>query len=239
MAIKPKKVAYAEIASLFVSAMIDILSRYLVAKKISRDCSLTGLDQTALCARYVPSHRSRYLGASVGILGICFVLGIIGLYLMPESVTHWSKEKFGLNSWLSNVSLGPQFDNDLFIFNWVLHPYFGAIYYMQARVAGYRWRSGVLFTFLVSTFFWEYGLEAFVEIPSCQDLMCTPTMGPLVGEFFYHATQHIQRNHKKLLGFRVLGHITLFCMDFIGFVLQNLGLAKMLGIENKNILKKS
>ncbi|WP_233705122.1 DUF3943 domain-containing protein [Helicobacter bizzozeronii] len=217
---------------------IDILLRYLLAKKNSQG-ALKSLDSGILNTHYVPDSRSKYLGASVGLLGICFILGIVGLYLMPESVTHWSKEKFGLGSWIHNVCLGPQFDDDIFIFNWVLHPYFGAIYYMQSRVAGYRWSAGVLFTFLVSTFFWEYGLEAFVEIPSWQDLICTPTMGPLVGEFFYHATQHIQKQQKKLLDSKVLGHVALFAMDFIGFVLQNLGVTKILGIENKNSLKKS
>ncbi|WP_121020422.1 DUF3943 domain-containing protein [Helicobacter vulpis] len=188
---------------------------------------------------YVPNHRSRYLGASVGILGVSFVLGIVGLYLMPESVTHWTKEKFGWLSWCQNVLLGPQFDHDLFIFNGVLHPYFGAIYYMQARVAGYNRYVCVFFTFMVSTFFWEYGLEAFVEIPSWQDLICTPTMGPLLGELFFRWTQCIQDRQKRLWGSKVLGTLALFGMDFIGFVIQNLGLARALGIHNKNTFKQS
>ncbi|WP_235853105.1 MULTISPECIES: DUF3943 domain-containing protein [Helicobacter] len=195
--------------------------------------------ESIVMRHYVPNHRSRYLGASVGILGVSFVLGIVGLYLMPESVTHWSKEKFGWLSWWHNVLLGPQFDGDLFIFNWVLHPYFGAIYYMQARVAGYCKRVCVFFTFMVSTFFWEYGLEAFVEIPSWQDLICTPTMGPLVGELFFGWTCGLQNHHKKIWGSKSLGAIALFGMDFIGFVIQNLGLAKALGIRNKNTFKQS
>ncbi|WP_233704468.1 DUF3943 domain-containing protein [Helicobacter cynogastricus] len=188
---------------------------------------------------YVPNDRLKYLCASVGILGLAFVLGIVGLYLMPESITHWSKEKFGWLSWCQNVLLGPQFDHDLFIFNGVLHPYFGAIYYMQARVAGYSKRACVLFTFLVSTFFWEYGLEAFVEIPSWQDLICTPAVGPLVGELFFYATRTIQDRQKRLCGSKSLGAIALFGMDFIGFMIQNLGLAKMLGIHNKNAFKEN
>ncbi|WP_104695707.1 DUF3943 domain-containing protein [Helicobacter salomonis] len=188
---------------------------------------------------YIPNHRFKYLSASVGILGLCFILGIVGLYLMPESITHWSKEKFGWLSWCQNVLLGPQLDHDLFIFNGVLHPYFGAIYYMQARVAGYRKRACVFFTFLVSTFFWEYGLEAFVEIPSWQDLICTPTMGPLLGELFFHGTRYIQNRHGRLCDSKGLGTLALFGMDFIGFVIQNLGLARALGIHNKNTFKQS
>lgn len=180
---------------------------------------------------FVPNHRLRYLSLSVACLGIAFILGIIGLYLMPESVTHWTKQKFGLMSWLENVHLGPVFDNDLFIFNWVLHPYFGAIYFMQARVAGYKFFTGVLFTALVSTFFWEYGLEAFVEIPSIQDLICTPTLGPLVGEVFYRTSQRLQRPN-KLPKFFV--GCALFFLDFIGFSIQKLGFARACGICNKN-----
>ncbi|WP_281757010.1 DUF3943 domain-containing protein [Helicobacter suis] len=183
---------------------------------------------------FVPSSRLRYLALSVGLLGVAFVLGIIGMYLMPESVTHWTKEKFGFLSWLENVSLGPHFDDDLFIFNWVMHPYFGGIYYMQARTAGYRFPTGVFFTFLVSTFFWEFGLEAFVEIPSIQDLICTPTLGPLVGEIFYHTSKRLQNQERKYLITKFLTGLALFAMDFIGFVIRNFGLAKACGIYNKN-----
>ncbi len=200
-------------------------------------CVVPSLD--SFMAGYTPNDRPRYLCISVGILALAFLLGLVGLYLMPESVTHWSKEKFGLHSWAINVELGPQMDRDLFIFNWVLHPYFGAIYYMQARVAGYCKRACIFFTFLVSTFFWEYGLEAFVEIPSWQDLICTPTLGPLVGELFFHATHHIHNRQKKLCGFKSLGAVALFGMDFIGFLIQNSGLAKILGIHNKNTFKKN
>ncbi|PAF52877.1 ubiquitin--protein ligase [Helicobacter sp. 13S00477-4] len=186
---------------------------------------------------YVPDSRGKYLGTSVGILGIGLLVGITGLYLMPESVTNWDREKFGFRSWFQDVRIGPAVDNDNFWLNGVAHPYFGAVYYMQPRIAGYTWAESVLFSFVTSAFFWEYGIEAFVEIPSWQDLIYTPAMGSIFGEIFYQLTRYIQSNEGKLFGSRFLGYTLIGLMDPIGFVIRDLGLGKLLGVKNKNKLQ--
>ncbi|AFI04448.1 DUF3943 domain-containing protein [Helicobacter cetorum] len=183
---------------------------------------------------YTPSSRWKYLGTSAGILGISLVIGIVGLYLMPESVTNWDKQHFGVKSWFEDVRMGPRLDNDSFIFNEVLHPYFGAMYYMQPRMAGFSWMASALFSFVMSTAFWEYGLEAFVEIPSWQDLIITPLLGSLLGEGFYQLTRRIQNNGGKLFGSLFLGRLVIALMDPIGFIIRDLGLGEALGIYNKN-----
>jgi small subunit ribosomal protein S1 len=45
--------------------------------------------------------------------------------------------------------------------NYVAHPYWGAVYYMQGRNAGYGPLGSFLVAFTASTFMWEYGVEAF------------------------------------------------------------------------------
>ncbi|PUD75172.1 DUF3943 domain-containing protein, partial [Helicobacter pylori] len=181
---------------------------------------------------YAPNSRWKYLGTSVGILGVSLVIGIVGLYLMPESVTNWDKEKFGVKSWFENVRMGPKLDNDSFIFNEILHPYFGAMYYMQPRMAGFGWMASAFFSFITSTLFWEYGLEAFVEVPSWQDLVITPLLGSILGEGFYQLTRYIQRNEGKLFGSLFLGRLVIALMDPIGFIIRDLGLGEALGIYN-------
>ena len=69
------------------------------------------------------------------------------------------------------------------------------------------------YSFALSTFFWEYGIEAFAEVPSIQDLIVTPVAGALLGEGFYLAKRHILKNDNKLLGSRVLGRTTIWLMD--------------------------
>ncbi|AFI06136.1 DUF3943 domain-containing protein [Helicobacter cetorum] len=183
---------------------------------------------------YTPSSRWKYLGTSIGILGVSFVVGIVGLYLMPESVTNWDKERFGIRSWFEDVRVGPRLDRDSFIFNEVLHPYFGAIYYMQPRMAGFSWMTSVFFSFISSTLFWEYGVEAFVEVPSWQDLIITPLVGSILGEGFYQLTRYIQKNGGKLFNSLFLGRLMIALMDPIGFIIRDLGLGEALGIYNKN-----
>ncbi|PAF48398.1 ubiquitin--protein ligase [Helicobacter sp. 12S02634-8] len=186
---------------------------------------------------YLPNSKGRYLGTSIGILGVGLLVGVTGLYLMPESVTHWDRERFGFRSWLQDIQIGPAVDDDNFWLNGVAHPYFGAVYYMQPRMAGYSWAESVLFSFVTSAFFWEYGIEAFVEIPSWQDLIFTPAMGSIFGEVFYQLTRYIQGNEGRLFGSRVLGLGMIALMDPIGFLVRDLGVGKLFGVKNQNALQ--
>lgn len=137
------------------------------------------------------------------------------LYVMPSSFTHWDDEDNSnpFKKWWKNVSHAPVWDKDDIFLNYVTHPYAGAIYYMGARSVGANATNSFLYSFLLSTFFWEYGLEAFAERPSIQDLIVTPVFGALLGEGFYKAKRHILENDKQLYGSRFLGVTTLFLID--------------------------
>lgn len=181
---------------------------------------------------YKPDSPSTYLNTTIGLLGGGIVVSIIGLYIMPESVTNWDRSRFGFKAWLQDVQIGPVIDADNFWLNGVAHPYFGAVYYMQPRVAGYSWAESALFSFITSSIFWEYGIEAFVEIPSWQDLIYTPAMGSIFGEIFYQSTKYIQSNGNRLFGSKVLGLIVVGLMDPIGVIMRDFGLAKFMGVRD-------
>ncbi|TLD97802.1 DUF3943 domain-containing protein [Helicobacter jaachi] len=185
---------------------------------------------------YEPTSRLGYLalGSSLVLGGTLVGAGV--LYLMPESVTNWNKEEIvNLDSqWRAKTARGPVVDGDDWFLNWITHPYWGAVYYMQPRIAGYSWSESVLYSIFASALFWEYGVEAFAEVPSWQDLVITPAIGSIFGELFYQATLHINANHNTLLGSRFLGKTALLLMDPVGFILQDFGLAKSVGITNKN-----
>ena len=152
-------------------------------------------------------HNTTLLvGGSIVIMGL--------LYLAPSSFTNWDdKSGSPFSKWWRNVSHHPVIDKDDFFLNYVTHPYSGALYYMGARSAGANGFYSFLYSAALSTFFWEYGIEAFAERPSIQDLIVTPVCGSILGEGFYLTKRHILENNNELLGSKTLGVTTLFLID--------------------------
>lgn len=160
-----------------------------------------------------------YAGAAVASFGL--------LWIAPTSISKWDKEEIkreGLtDKWKENVRIGPVFDQDDFVMNYIIHPWAGGVYYMTARGSGYkRWES-FTYSVLMSTLFWEYGVESFAEIPSIQDLFITPIVGSILGEGFFIAKGKIIQNERRVLNSKFLGNTTLFIMDPFNEVLDMFG----------------
>jgi hypothetical protein len=116
-----------------------------------------------------------FLGYQFAVLGL--------LYVMPTSVTNWEQDGQHLDKWWDNVT-HPNWDEDAFYINYLLHPYWGATYYVRGRERNLsRWQSFGYST-LLSTLY-EFGAEALFEKPSYQDLIVTPILGSLLGEFVF------------------------------------------------------
>lgn len=141
--------------------------------------------------------------------------GVAGaLSLMPESVTGWTKDDVKLmNKWGENVKQVAVWDRDDILINMVGHPYSGGIYYQAARKSGYRQWDAFMYSFLMSTFYWEYGIEAFAEVPSIQDLAVTPVLGWVAGEWMFNKEQEIRRRGGKVGGSYFWGGTALFLLD--------------------------
>ena len=150
-----------------------------------------------------------FIGAAVVTFGV--------LWVLPESVTNWDKDQMreeGIFArWKENVTSGPVWDSDDFFFNWIAHPWAGAVYYMAARGSGFNPWESFAYSTMMSTLFWEYGVEAFAEVPSWQDILITPTVGSVFGEVFYHWKGMIVRNDRRVLNSKVLGGACLIVMD--------------------------
>ncbi len=185
--------------------------------------------------KYLTYEPVRDLRRLVYNTGLCFgasLLDFAFLWSLPESSTQWDKDemrKVGLTKqWSNNLKAGPVWDEDGFFYNWVSHPWAGAVYYMNARGSGFkRWECFVYST-LMSTLFWEFGVENFVEIPSWQDLFITPIIGSLIGEVFFIWKGKIIRNERNVLNSYFLGRVTLFVMDPFNELLD------MFGYKTKN-----
>ncbi|MEN8186526.1 MAG: DUF3943 domain-containing protein [Bacteroidota bacterium] len=166
-----------------------------------------------------------YVGASVSAFGL--------LWVLPESFTNWDKDEIKeegfFNKWKENVKAGPVMDGDDWFLNWVTHPWAGAVYYMSARGSGFKKWESFGYSVFMSTLFWEYGVEAFAEIPSWQDLVITPVVGSIIGEQFFRWKGNIIRNERKVLGSRFLGGTSLFLMDPFNEILDGI-----IGYKTKN-----
>ncbi len=151
-----------------------------------------------------------YAGAFVGTLFV--------LECLPEDATAWNRKEITsrpfYERWYRNVfKLGPEWDHDKFIFNYVLHPYAGAAYFMAARSCGFNFWQSMLYSAAISTIGWEFGIEACMERPSYQDIFVTPIVGSLMGEGFYRLKRLIVNRDYRVLGSPAIGHICAFFLD--------------------------
>tara|TARA_R110001583_G_scaffold67490_3_gene192865 strand:+ start:6334 stop:7698 length:1365 start_codon:yes stop_codon:yes gene_type:complete len=155
----------------------------------------------------------RLLSQTYSIFGLG--LGVIGvLAIMPTEVTNWETSNLDLGKkWSENVKAGPVWDRDDVILNYMMHPYFGGVYYQTARKSGYRQWDAFLYSVVMSTFFWEYGIEAFAETPSLQDLVVTPVLGWAYGEWAYTTERDIWNNDGRFLGSKHLGQLATILLD--------------------------
>jgi len=103
------------------------------------------------------------------------------------------------------VKGGPVWDRDTGMLNLVGHPYFGGVYYQVARKSGYRQWDSFLYATIMSTFYWEYGIEAFAEVPSIQDLVITPVLGWAYGEWAFNTEMDIREDGGDVWGSSILG----------------------------------
>jgi hypothetical protein len=128
------------------------------------------------------------------------VIGV--LYISPESISGWTdqqKKDYSFSKWRENVT-NPQWDSDVWYINYVLHPYWGATYYVRARERGYDDEHAFWYSVLLSCLY-EFGAEALAEEVSIQDLFMTPIGGTLVGRYFMDVRERV-REREAALGYR-------------------------------------
>jgi len=159
-------------------------------------------------------HR---LWINTATLSGAFVGTLLVLECLPEDATSWNRAELQdvplFKRWHNHVfKKGPEWDHDKFYFNYLLHPYAGAAYFMAARSCGFNFWRSALYGSVISTVGWEFGIEAFMERPSIQDIFITPIVGSCIGEGFYHTKRWLVDNDYRLFGLRswaVFWHLSL------------------------------
>lgn len=162
---------------------------------------------------------------NTAVLSGAFVGTLFVLELLPEDATSWNraalqKDPF-YTRWYNHIFKdGPEWDHDKFIFNYVLHPYAGAAYFMAARSCGFNFYQSLLYSACISTIGWEFGIEACMERPSYQDIFITPLVGSVIGELFYKLKRNIVSHDYTLFGSRAVGNIVVFFIDPVNEVVN-------------------
>lgn len=180
--------------------------------------------------RHTPPDQPDWAGITRDMgyfFGYQFV-GVAILYAAPESVSGWSdesKENYSFSKWRENVS-NPVWDKDDLYMNYIIHPYWGGAYYIQARERGLDKTQSFVYSFLMSAF-WEYGVEAVAEPVSKQDLIITPVLGFVVGEYLFAPLRQYIRDQPGEIGWG--GKIVLAMTDPLGAL--NAQTDKIFGIK--------
>lgn len=111
------------------------------------------------------------------------VIGV--LYVVPESVSGWTPEQknsWSVAKWKNNIR-HVVWDTDDWYINYILHPYWGATYYVRAQQRGFGPAGSFWYAMGLSTIY-EFGAEAMFERPSIQDMIFTPVGGAFIGDYF-------------------------------------------------------
>jgi hypothetical protein len=140
------------------------------------------------------------------------VAAVAVLNAMPAEQTHFDRSGASYGKWRDNVT-NPTWDNDDHFVNYVLHPYWGAAYYIRARERGLdRWQS-LGYSALLSVIY-EYGAEALYEPVSYQDLIVTPLAGWLLGEYVFSPIRESIKSKPGELG--TMDKVALVLTDPLG-----------------------
>lgn len=152
------------------------------------------------------------------------------LYMAPESVSNWTpekKESVNFDKWWNNVS-NPQWDSDDWWINYGLHPYWGAAYFVRARLRGYDSRSSFWYSFALSSVY-EFGVEAIFEEPSIQDIFVTPALGAVLGSAFMNIREDIYAKQLTEAGISGWDRFVLGATDPLGWL--NTQVDKLVGYD--------
>ena len=172
-------------------------------------------------------HR---LWSNTAVLTGAYVSTLFVLEMLPEDATTWNRASlqqtpFYERWWKHNFKKGPEWDSDNPVFNYILHPYAGAVYFMAARSNGFNFFGSLLYCTMISTIGWEFGIEACMERPSYQDLFITPLIGSAIGECFYRLKRNIVDNDYRLFGSPIIGNVVAFLIDPVN---------EVVGLFNRN-----
>lgn len=116
----------------------------------------------------------------------------------------------------------------------VAQPLASAATYTMARHQGKSPIESLGYSVATSTFFWEYSVEGVVQSPRIQDLLVTPVVGAVLGEYFYNLGRHIGDNGGQMMGSKAAGSVAMVVLNPAGSLASVINQA-----AGKRIVQKS
>lgn len=222
---------------IFICIIITLLANFHVSAKDDIPSIYAFPEQNTDLGFSCPDWNRMWV--NTGVLTGAYVATLGVLELLPEDATNWNRAEFENTPfwvrWRDHVlKEGPEWDHDSPIFNYLLHPYAGAVYFMSARSCGFSFWGSLLYCTCISTIGWEFGIEACMERPSYQDIFITPLVGSVMGEGFFRIKRHLVANNYCLFGSPVVGNIVAFLVDPVNEVIGLFG-----GNPARDVAKKN
>jgi hypothetical protein len=184
----------------------------------------------------IPDSRGLRRDTAYFMLTPIIVIGVI--YASPEGISGWSpeeKEEYSFSKWSDNVQ-NVVWDPDKWWINYLLHPYWGGTYFVRASERSYGPAASFWYSALLSMIY-EFGLEAFFEQPSQQDLIITPVLGFFVGKVFMSVRNKISLRVHAGQPLTLLDRTTLGLTDPLGVL--NRGIDRLIGYDAEVSLSPS
>jgi hypothetical protein len=201
-----------------IAALLCLLAPWSLGQSLDIGTPPAAPAITAVDTAGIQRDTAYFLGYQFAAVGL--------ISLWPQSETN-NSHKIGFDRWWYNVT-HPHWDTDSAVVNYVLHPYWGAGYYIRARERGLSRGQSFWYSALLSSIF-EYGAEAMVEQVSYQDLVVTPVLGSLLGEYVFSPLRdHILAKDAPL---DTLDQLGLILTDPLGSI--NSAVNRMLGVETQ------
>lgn len=181
--------------------------------------------QSAVSEKRIPDWNGVWIDTGL-LLGSQFVAAGI-VFAMPQSASGWSADqKKNTFKHYSENFVDPVWDKDTFYINYILHPYWGATYYIRGRERGLDYSSAFVYSTLISAMY-EFGIECFFEKPSIQDLFVTPVAGSLLGAFILEPWREYIKHKQEQSWY---DQAVLLLTDPVGIL--SLGFEKVFGIKS-------
>jgi hypothetical protein len=201
--------------------------------------SMTPSDHEPQASQPALPERFRALQEKSAYVGLVDAGMLMVMRQLPATFTKWTADRYTeetpLRQWQKHISTPPVMDNDIPMVN-ISHAYSGSGYYTLCRntpeFSGQETQHMLecLGYAVVMSTLWEYLPEAFMEVPSIQDLVVTPLGGAVLGELFYQLQQKIMAHDRQLFGSAALGSVAIVLLNPLEELVQAMqGLVGPLG----------
>lgn len=140
------------------------------------------------------------------------------LWTSPQGVVKWDKPKTveDQQGIFDRGAYKRPAGTDETVSTYVAKPLAGVASYTMARQQGKSPLESFGSSIATSTFFWEYGFDSAPTAPAVQDLLLSPVVGAVLGEYLIGLEKSIRDHHGEVFGSKAAGSLTMAVINPAG-----------------------